>query len=147
MQTEMQKIESQIVELAKVDAQIERINAQIAKYAATYAEKLAGLNKERAEIENGILPLIKEELFPGKAKSSKLHGYKIAVRNGRDKWVIADSEAALKVLKNHNCDGYIRTIEEVNVAQIQQAPLPEDVANGAGIMLEKGVNIPSVKKI
>jgi len=141
-------IEEKIAQLAEVDSQIEKIQNQIANYAARYAEQLAKLNEARAEIEEKILPEIREDIFPGKAKSAKIFGYRYGIKKAHDKWVVADEEKAIAALRAANCgEAYIRIKESVNIAQINEAPLPDEVATAAGIRLEKGVNNPYVNRV
>jgi len=141
-------IEEKIAQLAEVDGQLEKIKAQIANYAARYSEQLAKLNEARAEIEAQILPEIKENMFPGKGKSAKFCGYRYGLQKSHDKWVVADEETAIAALRAANCgEAYIRIQERVNLSQINEAPLPDEVAVAAGIKLEKGVNNPYVKRV
>lgn len=143
----MQHIEEKIARLAEVDCQIEKIQNQIANYAAKYTEKLAELNAARNAIEAEILPKINKDMFPGKAKSAKFGGYRYGVRLGNDIWQVADTETAIAILRENNCEAYIRVTESVNKKQISEAPLPPELAAKAGITLEVGKDQPFIKKV
>lgn len=121
------------------------IEAQISAFIASKAAEIEESKAEMKAAEEKAAPIIAALNFPKGKKSMTIMGATVGLRKGKDVWQVANAEKALKVLRAYNCLGYIRTREEVNVAQIGIAPLPAKLAKKAGISLIKGQEKPFIK--
>ena len=142
------QIENILSELAATLAKIQKTDAAIQNYIANRYPELGEWKKTAAELQKQAEAIVPSLEMPEGKKSTVLCGFQVGLRKGKDKWVLLSPEDdVISALRDENCLPYIREKFEVNLAQLQVNPLPEETAKKCGLAFVTGEDKPFVRKV
>ena len=148
MQKDEKNIETLLSELANVLADIDKAEAAVQKYIAGRYPELGQWKSRATALVQQAESLVFSVPMPEGKKSTVICGFQIGLRKGKDKWELTRPEdAVIAALRENNCLPYIREKFEVNLAQLQVNPLPEETAKKCGLAFVTGEDKPFVRKV
>lgn len=148
MQKDEKNLEQLLSELATTLAKIEKTEAAITNYIANRYPQLGEWKSRATELTKQAEGLVSSVQIEDGKKSTVMCGFQIGLRKGKDKWQLARPEDdVITALRENNCLPYIRQKFEVNLAQLQVNPLPEETAKKCGLAFVTGEDKPFVRKV